>query len=100
MHLQREGYEMETLTQLFTDAVKRFSIREALLEPTGTTESHGMSTLTYQMLQERVYAFAGYLQQQQVNKGDRLIIWSASRSDWIITYFGALLVGMVVVPLD
>ena len=90
---------MDTLTQLFTNAVKRFNNRVALLEPTGATAGSAISTLTYQKLQERVYAFAGYLQ-QQVHKGDRLLIWSASRNDWLVAYFGALVVGMAVVPLD
>ncbi len=74
--------------------------RIALLEPTGTAPGGSISTLTYQNLQERVSSFTGYLQQQGVNKGDRLIIWSASRSNWLVAYFGALLAGMIIVPLD
>jgi long-chain acyl-CoA synthetase len=91
---------MDTLVQLFTHAVKHFSSRVALLEPTGATADSTVSALSYQTLQERVHTFAGYLQQQGVNKGDRLIIWSASRSNWLIAYFGALLTGMIIVPLD
>jgi long-chain acyl-CoA synthetase len=91
---------MDTLIQLFTEAVKRFSNRTALLEPSGGTDGDAISALTYQMLQERAYSFAGYLLQQPVNKGDRLMIWSASRSHWLVAYFGALLAGMVIVPLD
>jgi long-chain acyl-CoA synthetase len=91
---------METLPQLFAEAVEHFSSRIALLEPSAAPDGSGMSTLTYQILQEHVHNFAGYLQQQQVHKGDRLMIWSASRSSWLIAYFGALLAGMVVVPLD
>jgi long-chain acyl-CoA synthetase len=91
---------MDTLIQLFTQAVTQFNSRVALLEPTGAANESFISTLTYQLLQERVHSFAGYLQQQKVNKGDRLMIWSASRSNWLIAYFGALLSGMVIVPLD
>ncbi|MDQ6659990.1 MAG: AMP-binding protein, partial [Chloroflexota bacterium] len=29
-----------------------------------------------------------------------ILIWSGSRSDWFIAYLGALLVGVIVVPLD
>jgi long-chain acyl-CoA synthetase len=88
---------MGSITTLFSNAVQRFSTRTALIEP---IEGDQTSILTYQALQERVHLFAGYLQQQQIAKGERLMIWSASRADWLIAYFGALLVGMVVVPLD
>src|SRR5690242_15035412 len=91
---------MDTLVQLFSHTVKHFNNRVALLEPIGTADGSSISTLTYQMLQERVHSFAGYLLQQGVIKGDRLMIWSASRSNWLIAYFGALLAGMTIVPLD
>src|SRR5436309_10173311 len=100
MNLQRQEQAVDTITQLFTEAAMRFNNRIALLEPTGTAPGGSISTLTYQNLQERVSSFTGYLQQQGVNKGDRLIIWSASRSNWLVAYFGALLAGMIIVPLD
>ena len=93
----QKGSEMETIPLLFKDAVARSSARIALIEP---VEGNQMATLTYQALQERVFAFAGYLQQQHLTGGERIMIWSASRSNWLIAYLGALLAGMVVVPLD
>lgn len=93
---------METINELFASAVKRFPERPALLEP--TEESHGskesMTTLTYTMLNQRVQQFAGYLQEQNVGQGERLLIWCASRINWIVAYLGTLLVGAVLVPLD
>jgi long-chain acyl-CoA synthetase len=88
---------MDTIPLLFQASVERFRNSPALLEP---GEGDAMSTLTYQELQEHMYSFAGYLQQQELTKGDRLLLWSASRSDWLIAYLGALLMGMVIVPLD
>ncbi len=88
---------MQTIPLLFKHSVERFGARPALIEP---IEGNEMSILTYRNLQERVHAFAGYLQQQHLTRGDRLIIWSPSRIDWLVTYLGALLVGMVIVPLD
>jgi long-chain acyl-CoA synthetase len=93
----QKGWVMGTITALFRNAVQRFSTSAALIEP---IEGDQTSTLTYQALQERVHLFAGYLQKERVVKGERLMIWSASRADWLIAYFGALLAGMVVVPLD
>src|SRR5579872_3089854 len=88
---------MQTINTLFATAVERFGDHPALIEP---SEGAGMTTLTFRALQERVQGFAGYLQQQQLTKGDSLLIWSASRIDWMAAYLGALLVGVVVVPLD
>jgi long-chain acyl-CoA synthetase len=93
---------VETINEIMASAVKRFPERRALLEP--AEESGGgkeeMVTLTYRMLQQRIEQFAGYLQEQQVARGDRLLIWSASGVRWMIAYLGALLVGAVVVPAD
>ncbi len=88
---------MTTIPLLFSNAATRFGARPALIEPVG---NGNLVTLTYQTVQERVHAFAGYLLQQQVRKGERIMIWSSSRSAWLIAYLGALLAGMVVVPLD
>src|SRR5579885_1300228 len=88
---------MKTLPQLFTHAAARFAAHPALIEP---GEDGELSTLTYRELQERAQRFAGYLQQQGCKKNERIMIWSASRSDWLVAHLGALTVGMVVVPLD
>ncbi len=87
---------MQTINALFAKAVERFGERFALCEP----EGDHMSELTYRALQERAQHFAGYLQNEQFEKGDRLLLWSASRIDWLVAYLGALLVGVIVVPLD
>ncbi len=88
---------MLTINALFSTASERFGNRIALIEP---IEGARMSTLTYHTALERVRGFAGYLQQLHIEKGDCLLIWSPSRSDWLIAYLGALLVGAVIVPLD
>ena len=88
---------MQTINTLFATAVERFGDQPALIEP---TEGAGMATLSFRDLQERVRGFAGYLQQQQIGKGDCLLIWAASRIDWMVAYLGTLLLGAVVVPLD
>lgn len=88
---------MQTINALFASSVERHGERPALIEP---TEGAAMNTLTYRGLQERARGFAGYLQQQQVAPGDRILIWAASRVDWMAAYLGALLFGVVVVPLD
>ena len=88
---------METINELFATAVDRFQDRPVLIEP---VEGVQISSLTYATLQERVRRFAGYLQEQQIAKGDRILIWAASRIDWMVAYLGTLLAGGVIVPLD
>ncbi|GAC1394692.1 MAG: hypothetical protein NVS4B11_27530 [Ktedonobacteraceae bacterium] len=88
---------MTTIPELFARTANQFGTRSALLEPLETGE---VTCLIYTDMQKRVEGFAGYLQKQQVKRGDRLLIWCPSRIDWLIAYLGTLLVGMVVVPLD
>lgn len=88
---------MDTIPSLIKKAVSRFGNRPALNEP---GPENVLITLTFAKLEERIDQFAGYLQQQGVRKGDRLMIWSASRIDWLVAYLGAVCVGMIIVPLD
>ncbi len=86
-----------TISELFLQSAQQFGTRSALLEP---VEAGEIACITYEEMQKRVEGFAGFLQKQAVAKGDRLLIWSQSRTDWLVAYLGTLLVGMVVVPLD
>jgi long-chain acyl-CoA synthetase len=86
-----------SIYQLFEASVAQFADRPALIEPVAGGE---ISTMTYRALQQQTRCFAGYLQEQQIGKGDRVCIWAASCSNWMVAYLGALLVGAVVVPLD
>ncbi|HJT56410.1 MAG TPA: AMP-binding protein, partial [Ktedonobacteraceae bacterium] len=86
-----------TINELFANAVIRYTNQPALLEP---SDKNDMVCLTYEMLQEQAQNFCGYLQQQHVQKGDRLLLWAESSIHWMITYLGAILTGAVIVPLD
>src|SRR5260370_39831348 len=86
-----------TINALFAHAVTRFANRPGLLE---AVEDNEIITLTYSMLQQKVNDFSGYLQKQHIAKGDSIILWSASRINWMVAYLGALQVGAVIVPLD
>ena len=88
---------METINELLYTAVERYKHRPVLLEP---VEESSMSSLTYGGLLERAQGFAGYLQAEKVERGERMLLWSASRIDWMVAFLGALLVGAVIVPLD
>jgi long-chain acyl-CoA synthetase len=53
---------------------------------------------------DEVAAFAAgtarWLRAQGVERGDRIVLWGANQPAWGGTFFGALLIGAVVVPLD
>lgn len=86
-----------TINELFANAATRYTQRAALLEP---ADKDAIICLTYEMLQQQARNFCGYLQQQHVQKGDRLLLWSESSTNWMIAYLGTLLIGGVIVPLD
>ena len=87
---------MQTIVDLLKSTVERQGLRTALLEPRDT---HSIYSLNFIEVWEKAHLFAGYLQ-QHLKQGDRVLLWDTSRIDWLIAYFGTLLVGAVVVPLD
>jgi long-chain acyl-CoA synthetase len=88
---------MDTIPLLIQHAAERFHNRTALIQPTTGSE---LSSLSFDNLLNAVESFTGFLQKQALSKGDRIMIWSPSRAEWLIAYLGALRAGLVVVPLD
>jgi long-chain acyl-CoA synthetase len=88
---------MKTIQELLRTSVSRYGERAALIEP---ARDGSMVFLTYNDLLEQAHGFAGALQEKGLEKGDRLLLWSASRIDWMVAFLGAMLIGAVVVPLD
>jgi long-chain acyl-CoA synthetase len=95
-HDRKRG-PMETINELLNTAVERYRDRIVFIEPEGETS---ITSVTYGGLLEQVHNFAGYLQGEKLEKGDRILLWSASRIDWMVACLGALLIGAVIVPLD
>ncbi len=87
----------KTINELLHTAVARYGERTALIEP---EEGAKMTSVTYSDLLEQVHRFAGFLQVEKLERGDRILLWSASRVNWMVAYLGALLIGAVIVPLD
>jgi long-chain acyl-CoA synthetase len=44
--------------------------------------------------------FAARLARSGLAKGDKVLIWGENRPEWIVCYWGCLLQGIVVVPID
>ena len=44
--------------------------------------------------------FAARLDALGLRKGDKIVFWSENRPEWIVAFWGCLLCGVVVVPID
>jgi len=55
---------------------------------------------TYGELAELAGRFAAELERRGVRPGERVVLWGADSAEWIGVFFGCLLRGVMVVPLD
>ncbi len=55
---------------------------------------------TYQKLAEDAVLRALQLKERGVRTGDRVLLWGANSAEWVAAFWGCLLRGAVVVPLD
>jgi long-chain acyl-CoA synthetase len=44
--------------------------------------------------------FGTLLQERGINRGDRVMLWGTNSGEWLASFWGALLCGAVVVPMD
>jgi long-chain acyl-CoA synthetase len=82
------------MIQMLRDAVDRHPDREALVE-TG-----GGPRLRYTELWDRSARVAGGLRAAGVGRGDRVAIRLGNGVDWVLAFFGTVLAGGVVVPVN
>jgi long-chain acyl-CoA synthetase len=87
---------MDTLVDLLRDTAQQFGNANAL---TITTSSR-QEQWSYQKLWDFSGRLAFLLKERGLSKGDRAIIWSGNRPEWVIAYFGCLRAGVMAVPLD
>ncbi|MEA2464780.1 MAG: long-chain acyl-CoA synthetase, partial [Acidobacteriota bacterium] len=59
--------------------------------------SHGYS---YPEVVRAAHAFAAHLHESGVRQGDKIVFWSENRPEWIVAFWGCLLRGIIVVPID
>jgi long-chain acyl-CoA synthetase len=45
-------------------------------------------------------SFAARLAAAGLGKGDKVVFWGENRPEWVVCYWGCLLSGIVVVPID
>src|SRR5215472_16289869 len=55
---------------------------------------------TYREVGRAARGFAAHLHEIGLRKGDKVIFWSENRPEWIVAFWGCLLSGVIVVPID
>jgi long-chain acyl-CoA synthetase len=86
-----------TLIDFFEDATSGSTAhREFLVYDDG----YRSWTWTYAELGAAARAFAARLRDAHVEPGQAIAVWSENRPEWIAALWGALLEGVVVVPID
>src|SRR5689334_9129084 len=87
-------------------------MRETLLSFLDDCRAHGEQTAvaheagvrvsrwSYAHLASSAFQFARELEARGICAGDRVLFWGENRPEWIACFYGCLLRGVVVVPLD
>lgn len=85
----------DTIIDSFLESVTRFPGRPALLYKKG----HHFESLTYQELYKYAQKLAVFMKEKGVSEGDRIVLISENRPEWVITDIATLIVGGILVPV-
>lgn len=55
---------------------------------------------SYREMADAALSFAQRLEAQGIRKGDTVVFWAENRPEWIVAFWGCVLRGAVVVPVD
>jgi long-chain acyl-CoA synthetase len=55
---------------------------------------------TYEAVARSARVFAAQLAAAGIVKGDKVVLWGENRPEWIVSYWGCVISGVVVVPID
>ena len=55
---------------------------------------------SYGRIAETAAQFARELESRRIGKGDRVLLWGDNCAEWVVVFWGTLLRGAVVVPMD
>jgi long-chain acyl-CoA synthetase len=85
----------ETILSFVEDAARRG-------DETAIAHQRGLRVYrwSYEKLAATAKRFARELEARDVQKGDRVLFWSENSPEWVAAFFGCLLRGAIVVPLD
>ena len=86
----------DTIVEFLREAASRHGPRDALL----IKPAFRYIRWTYDRLWEDSGRVATLLQRRGFNKGDQAILWGPNSPHWVLTFFGCLRAGVVLIPLD
>ena len=101
-----------TILKNLVTPVKAYAERETLLsflddcfehgDETAVAHWRGLRTVrwSYAHLASAAFQFARELEAREIGRGDRVLFWGENSPEWIAAFYGCLLRGAVVVPLD
>ncbi|TFV59724.1 fatty acid--CoA ligase family protein [Mycobacterium sp. PS03-16] len=82
----------DSIPKMVLSTADRFGDAEAVVD--------GPLRLTFSELTERIRCAAGAFRALGVDKGDRVAIWAPNSAEWMISAFGLLTAGGVLVPVN
>jgi acyl-CoA synthetase (AMP-forming)/AMP-acid ligase II len=83
----------ESLVEMLSDSVRADPRAEALVEVGG-------ERVSYSELWERAARVSGGLREAGIGPGDRVAIRLPNSIDWVLAFFGGLMAGAIVVPVN
>ncbi|MEZ5365361.1 MAG: AMP-binding protein [Bryobacterales bacterium] len=86
---------MQTLLEVFA-RMDRLGRREAVRWNNG----YRTRVWSYAELCARSRAFAGELERRGIGRGDCVLVWGENRPEWLAAFWGCVLRGATVVPVD
>jgi long-chain acyl-CoA synthetase len=102
----------KTILKNLVNPVKAYRERSTLLsflddciargDETAVAHWRGLRTSrwSYARLASAAFQFARELEAREIGAGDRVLFWGENSPEWIAAFYGCLLRGAVVVPLD
>jgi long-chain acyl-CoA synthetase len=84
----------ETLIDFFADIVR---LRGEFLV---FDDGYRHRSHTYEDVGRAARGFAARLSRAGLKKGDKVVVWGENRPEWVVAYWGCLLAGIIVVPID
>jgi long-chain acyl-CoA synthetase len=112
-HLGQDLHDLTKMNKIILkNLVKANSERGTLLSFLDDCIAHGEQTAvahwrglrtsrwSYARLAAAAFQFARELEAREIGAGDRVLFWGENSGEWIAAFYGCLLRGAVVVPLD
>jgi long-chain acyl-CoA synthetase len=71
-------------------------------DETAFAHRHGLRVKrwSYSQIAKTAFRLARELEARRIAKGDRVLLWARNSPEWVSVFFGCLLRGVIVVPLD